>query len=91
MGRAPLHSYYVIRNSERLTGFTDHEVELIAQIARYHRKSDPKPSHVAFDHLRADDQRTVCTLAGILRVAAALDRTYAGVVRSVSCTRALLR
>ncbi|MBA2625909.1 MAG: Ppx/GppA family phosphatase [Acidimicrobiia bacterium] len=82
-----LHSYYVIRNSERLTGFTDHEVELIAQIARYHRKSDPKPSHVAFDHLREDDQRTVRTLAGILRVAAALDRTYAGVVRSLSCAR----
>ncbi len=80
-----LHSYYVIRNSERLTGFTDHEVELIAQIARYHRKSAPKASHEAFAHLRAGDQRTVRTLAGILRVAAALDRTYAGLVQSVSC------
>jgi exopolyphosphatase / guanosine-5'-triphosphate,3'-diphosphate pyrophosphatase len=81
-----LHSYYVIRNSERLTGFTDHEVELIAQIARYHRKSGPKASHEAFAHLRPADQRSVRTLAGILRVAAALDRTYAGLVRSVSCT-----
>ena len=80
-----LHSYYVIRNSERLTGFTDHEVELIAQIARYHRKSAPKASHPAFAHLRAADQRTVRTLAGIVRLAAALDRTYAGRVRSVSC------
>ena len=80
-----LHSYYVIRNSERLTGFTDHEVELIAQVARYHRKSGPKASHEAFAHLRPDDQRAVRTLAGILRVAAALDRTYAGLVRSVAC------
>jgi exopolyphosphatase/guanosine-5'-triphosphate,3'-diphosphate pyrophosphatase len=80
-----LHSYYVIRHSERLTGFTDHEVELIAQIARYHRKSAPKASHPAFAHLRAVDQRTVRTLAGIVRLAAALDRTYAGRVRSVSC------
>jgi exopolyphosphatase/guanosine-5'-triphosphate,3'-diphosphate pyrophosphatase len=80
-----LHSYYVIRHSERLTGFTDHEVELIAQIARYHRKSAPKASHPAFAHLRAGDQRTVRTLAGIVRLAAALDRTYAGRVRSVSC------
>jgi exopolyphosphatase / guanosine-5'-triphosphate,3'-diphosphate pyrophosphatase len=80
-----VHSYYVIRNSERLTGFTDHEVELIAQIARYHRKSSPKSSHQAFAHLRAADQRTVRTMAGILRLAAALDRTYAERVRSVSC------
>jgi exopolyphosphatase/guanosine-5'-triphosphate,3'-diphosphate pyrophosphatase len=80
-----LHSYYVIRNSERLTGFTDHEVELIAQVARYHRKSGPKTSHEAFAHLRPADQRAVRTLAGILRVAAALDRTYAGLVRSVAC------
>lgn len=32
-----LHSYYVIRNSE-LVGLTDREIELIALIARYHRK-----------------------------------------------------
>ena len=32
------HSYYVIRHSDRLVGFTDHEIELIAQIARYHRQ-----------------------------------------------------
>src|SRR5690606_20890465 len=25
------HSYYVIRNSEHLNGFTDHEIEVIAQ------------------------------------------------------------
>ena len=36
-----LHSYYVIRNSE-LAGFTDDEIEIIALIARYHRKSEPK-------------------------------------------------
>src|SRR4029079_9682033 len=35
-----LHSYYVIRNSE-LTGLTDNEIEIMAQIARYHRKSAP--------------------------------------------------
>ena len=42
-----LHSYYVIRNSE-LTGLTDTEIEIIAQIARYHRKSAPKASHAEF-------------------------------------------
>ena len=40
-----LHSYYLIRNSEYLTGFTDREIEIIAQTARYHRKSNPKQKH----------------------------------------------
>ena len=68
-----LHSYYVIRNSD-LVGLTDHEIELIAQIARYHRKSPPKPSHEAFARLDEHDQRGVRVLAGILRIAIGLDR-----------------
>ena len=77
-----LHSYYVIRNSE-LTGLTDAEIEIIAQIARYHRKSAPKASHAEFGRLSPEDQRLVKTLAGILRVAIGLDRSHDGRVRSV--------
>ncbi len=77
-----LHSYYVIRNSE-LTGLTDTEIEIIAQIARYHRKSAPKASHSDYARLSPDDQRLVRTLAGILRVAIGLDRSHDGRVRSV--------
>ena len=77
-----LHSYYVIRNSE-LTGLTDNEIEIIAQIARYHRKSAPKAGHAEFARLSADDQRLVKTLAGILRVAIGLDRSHDGRVRAV--------
>jgi exopolyphosphatase/guanosine-5'-triphosphate,3'-diphosphate pyrophosphatase len=80
-----LHSYYVIRHSELLTGFTDHEIELIAQVARYHRKSAPKTKHPEFASLDRADQDTVRLLAGILRVAIGLDRTHSGVVRSVEC------
>ncbi|MGQ0618002.1 MAG: Ppx/GppA phosphatase family protein [Acidimicrobiia bacterium] len=79
-----LHSYYIIRNSELLTGFTDHEVELIAQVARYHRKSAPKSRHEAFARLDADDQRTVRLLAGCLRVGIALDRTRSSAVKSMT-------
>ena len=77
-----LHSYYVVRNSE-LTGLTDTEIEIIAQIARYHRKSAPKAGHTEFGRLSPDDQRLVRTLAGILRVAIGLDRSHDGRVRSV--------
>ncbi len=77
------HSYYMIRNSEHLTGFTDHEIELIALVARYHRKSHPKAKHPEFVELSPDDRRTVEILAGLLRVAIGLDRHHAGRVSRV--------
>ena len=81
--RHHLHSYYVIRNTDLLSGFTDHEVELIALVARYHRKSAPKSRHPEFAALGADDQRAVRILAGLLRIAVGLDRTRDGVVTGV--------
>jgi exopolyphosphatase/guanosine-5'-triphosphate,3'-diphosphate pyrophosphatase len=77
-----LHAYYVIRNSE-LAGLTDREIEIVAQIARYHRKSEPKPSHPEFATLGAGDQALVRALAGILRVAIGLDRSHRGSVAAV--------
>ncbi|HLM28571.1 MAG TPA: Ppx/GppA phosphatase family protein, partial [Acidimicrobiales bacterium] len=79
------HSYYVIRNSEHLTGFTDREVELIAQVARYHRKSTPRKKHPEFVQLGPEDQVRVRALAGLLRVAVGLDRTHGARVTGVSC------
>jgi exopolyphosphatase/guanosine-5'-triphosphate,3'-diphosphate pyrophosphatase len=78
-----LHSYYVIRNSE-LVGLTDREIELIAVIARYHRKSAPKQSHAEFAQLSETDQKLVTSLAAILRIAIGLDRTQDGRVKSVT-------
>lgn len=78
------HSEYIIRNSDRLTGYTQSEVEIIAQVARYHRRSAPKPSHGRFEALDAEDQKRVRWLAGILRIAIALDRTRGSVVETVS-------
>lgn len=77
------HSYYVVRHSDRLTGFTDHEIELIALVARYHRKSAPKVKHPEFATLRPEDQHGVRVLAGLLRVAIALDRSHRGAVAAV--------
>ena len=78
-----LHSYYVIRNSE-LVGLSNREIELIAQIARYHRKGSPKIEHPEFAALNADDQYLVRGLAGILRIAIGLDRTQDGRVKKFS-------
>lgn len=78
-----LHSYYLIRNSE-LMGLTDREVEIIAQVARYHRKGLPKTEHAEFAALSSADQRIVRNLAALLRVAIGLDRTYDARVKSAS-------
>ena len=82
--RHHLHSYYLIRNTDQLSGFTDHEIELIAQVARYHRKSTPNSRHPDFARLGDDDRRVVRVLAGLLRVAVGLDRSRDGVVRKVT-------
>lgn len=79
------HSYYLIRNAEQLTGFTNREIEIIAQVARYHRKSAPKVKHPEFAALRPGDQDIVRKLAGMLRVAIGLDRTHGGLVQALEC------
>ncbi|MDP1818519.1 MAG: Ppx/GppA phosphatase family protein [Acidimicrobiales bacterium] len=78
------HSYYVIRGTDRLSGFNDGEVELIALVARYHRKSEPKTKHPEFAALRDDEQHVVRCLAGILRIAIGLDRNHASRVGEVA-------
>lgn len=78
------HSYYLIRNSELLTGFTDREIELVAQIARYHRKGSPRAGHPDFAALPRPDQDLVRASAGLLRIAIGLDRTHAARVTRVA-------
>jgi exopolyphosphatase/guanosine-5'-triphosphate,3'-diphosphate pyrophosphatase len=80
------HSYYVIRNSDQLAGFTDHEIEQIALVARYHRKSEPKPGHSEFASLSDDHQAAVRVLAGFLRIAVSLDRSHAGLIDGLTAT-----
>jgi exopolyphosphatase / guanosine-5'-triphosphate,3'-diphosphate pyrophosphatase len=59
------------------------EVELVAQIARYHRKAPPEPDHEEFHALKAPAQKSVMILGGILRLADALDRTHSGRITGI--------
>jgi exopolyphosphatase / guanosine-5'-triphosphate,3'-diphosphate pyrophosphatase len=77
------HSYQLILNS-RLAGFRPRELELIANIARYHRGARPKKKHANFRQLPADDQRRVERLAAILRLAGGLDRSHSQQVKDVT-------
>ena len=73
------HAYYLIKNAE-LPGFKPDEIEIVASVARYHRKRPPKAKDLAGGGLAGRDRRTVAALSGILRVADALDRSHFGVV-----------
>ena len=69
------HSYHIISHSG-LPGFSGREIELIALMARYHRKAHPKKSHPEFARLSPGDRTRVRQLAGILRIVDGLDRTH---------------
>ena len=69
------HAYHLIQHAE-LAGWTAREIELVANVARYHRKAAPKRRHPNFVRLDRSDRRLVRRLAAILRVADGLDRTH---------------
>lgn len=78
------HALYLIANSE-LTGFSEAERAVIANIARYHRGPMPKQRHLEYAALNAADQETVRKLGGIVRLADALDRSHDSRVQSLEC------
>jgi exopolyphosphatase/guanosine-5'-triphosphate,3'-diphosphate pyrophosphatase len=69
------HSYHLILNSE-LPGFERRQLQVLANVARYHRGSRPKRKHENYMELSVEDQGRVRALAAILRLALALDRTH---------------
>ena len=78
------HSYHLIRHAN-LFGFTPWEREIVANIARYHRKAKPKKSHETFWQLVPEDQSLVRQLGGILRLADGLDRRRNRQVSNIEC------
>ncbi|WP_437285082.1 Ppx/GppA phosphatase family protein [Sorangium sp. So ce406] len=77
------HSYYIIIHSD-LMGLTPEERAIVANIARYHRKSPPSMDHDNFRALSRDARAKVKAMAAILRVADALDREHRAKVTEVS-------
>ena len=51
-------------------------MKLIANVARYHRKSPPKKTHENFNALSDEEKFIVKALSAILRIADAVDRTH---------------
>jgi exopolyphosphatase / guanosine-5'-triphosphate,3'-diphosphate pyrophosphatase len=77
------HSYYLIRYGE-LLGYNELEIEIIANIARYHRKTTPKKKHDTYQSLPKLQRLMISQLGAILRVAIALDRRMIGAIDRIS-------
>jgi exopolyphosphatase/guanosine-5'-triphosphate,3'-diphosphate pyrophosphatase len=79
------HGAYLIRHS-RMYGFTAPEIDILANIVHYHRGSRPSSSDAHYASLSAQDRRRVKVLAGIVRLADALDRSHEQPVIDVTVT-----
>ncbi|HET8864477.1 MAG TPA: Ppx/GppA phosphatase family protein [Gracilimonas sp.] len=69
------HALYIIRHSD-LKGFKEDEIEIIANVARYHRRSTPKKRHGEYWKMPPEIRKRIKKLSGILRVADGLDRSH---------------
>jgi exopolyphosphatase/guanosine-5'-triphosphate,3'-diphosphate pyrophosphatase len=78
------NSYQLIRGGG-LRGLTDREIEIIGLVTRYSRRGSPKERHAHFAALDTDAQHIVRVLAGMLRIAAGLDRGHDCRVSDVTC------
>ncbi len=76
------HTYYLIKYSD-IGGLAAEEIDVVANVARYHRRALPATKHEGFGNLSPKLKRTVRVLAALLRVADALDRTHFSVVQAV--------
>ena len=79
------HSYYLITNSD-LAGFTAEEIEMIANVARFHRRALPGTQHVSYKMMSPAGRRVLEKLSAILRIADGLDRSHFSIIQEVRVT-----
>jgi exopolyphosphatase/guanosine-5'-triphosphate,3'-diphosphate pyrophosphatase len=77
------HSLYLIRNAD-LDGFSARERDLVANVARYHRKALPADRHPDYMALDDDDRTLVRRLAALLRLADGLDADHFQVIEAAT-------
>ncbi|MGH7708011.1 MAG: HD domain-containing protein, partial [Vulcanimicrobiaceae bacterium] len=80
------HGAYLVR-AAGIDGWRPEEVELIATLVRYHRRSLPKPTHPEFAVADAPTRRRILGLGALLRIADGLDRRRLGLAGTLAVTR----
>ncbi len=76
------HAYHLIRESN-LPGFQPEEIEIIANLAYFHRKNTPKKKHPNLTGLSRDVVKSIRVLSALLRMAEGLDRSHTCIVSHV--------
>lgn len=76
------HTLYLLSNMA-LPGYTNDERDIIAHTARYHRKSNPKASHIEYQRLTERKKEIILKLSVLLRIADSLDRSYSSSVKGL--------
>jgi exopolyphosphatase/guanosine-5'-triphosphate,3'-diphosphate pyrophosphatase len=79
------HSYYLIKSSG-MNSFNKLDLDLVANIARYHRKAHPSPKHLGFSQLSPANQDVVRKLSALLRIADAFDVNHGQQIDALNCT-----
>lgn len=69
------HSFYLLSHSE-VPRLSPEEMQQVALVARYHRRSEPKEEHEGYRDLGAAERERTEKLASLLRIADALDREH---------------
>ena len=78
------HSMYIINNSE-FFGVGSEDKQLVALIARYHRRAVPSSRHIGYSSLSRDQRVAVSKLASLLRLAIALNASQGQKIGSLKC------
>ncbi len=76
------HTFYLVANGD-IPGFSDRERQLVALVARYHRRSPPDRDRPDLAPLPPAEFRMVRKLATLLRLADSCDRSHHQAVRGV--------
>ncbi|MEI8389488.1 MAG: HD domain-containing protein [bacterium] len=74
-----------IIKEEKPQGFSDEEIEIIANIARYHRGKKPKESHENYAALSEPAKALTRKLSAFVRFADALDNSHLSLVTDLDC------
>jgi exopolyphosphatase/guanosine-5'-triphosphate,3'-diphosphate pyrophosphatase len=80
------HSQYLI-SASGLFGLRQRELDIVANIARYHRRALPQRTHLQYVSLDRDERILVSKLAAILRVANSLDKEHLQKVTDLKVVR----
>ncbi|WP_432401963.1 HD domain-containing protein [Wukongibacter sp. M2B1] len=70
-----IYTYDIIK-AQNIMGFSNRELNIIANIARYHDEESPKSFHENYNKMDYDDQITISKLSAMLKLVDALDITH---------------